>query len=159
MARLRSSQVVELVEYVIDQARELVPQPLRADLKFTNRSTPAKMDVVARVGPALLFLAYTRAGKFLVAADMRPVDSFVGSLPNPRVVETLKRVIDQRIGRVADNLVLHRRLRGELNVQVHRNPNGTVRLVFEELSPEAFERILKAALPLTRSRFRREEPL
>lgn len=117
------------------------------------------MDVLAKIGPSTLFLAYTKAGRFLIAADERPIDCYLGTRINSQIGATLKRVIDQRVVRIADNLSLHKRLRGEPHVQATRNQNGTIHLVFNELSPEAFERILKAALPLTRSRFRRDEPL
>ena len=167
MGSFRTSQIDTLREYVVEKTREFVPPAFRDRLQISNYSTPRKLHLIVKIGPLSLLQAITRAGKF-VTSVVQASSAQEGISPcfmtpktwiNPLIGEQIKTVIEQRMPQIEDGLALIAKLDGDPGINVKRNSDGSIRLIFEHLTPEAYDRIVKTVLPITPTRFGRNEPL
>ena len=164
LAHMRTTGIKVLIEHLSSHTLALVPE-----VKLTNRSTKARLDLLAKVHGETLYVAHSKAEKLVFAADDTIDEPFIkGSdiiIPDPAgpwdlspVIEMrLKRLISKRLPRIQETHLLNQGL--PEGARAYRDHEG-IRLTIDGLSDEGFKRVVSALGPLINlDRFNREEPL
>jgi hypothetical protein len=147
-----------LLDHIAALTKTLVP-----DVHLTNRSTKARLDLLAKVQGSTLFVVSSRVEKLVFAAGDEVAFPFVGGRNHrapevsPTVDEAVRKLIAQRLPRIRDEHRINAGL--PEGTRAHRNEDG-IQFIIEGLSDEGFKRVVEALRPLINlDRFNREDPI
>jgi hypothetical protein len=142
-----------LLEHLYRLTRAFVPE-----VEMTNRSTKARLDIVAKVHGETLFVAQSKAEKLVFAAgDTIDLPYHPRFNLSPEIETSLKKLIAKRLPRIQE---LHRLNQGLPEHTHARRDEDGIQFTIEGLSEEGFQRVVKALRPLiNRDRFHRDDPV
>lgn len=160
---MRSAEVQQLTNYIVEQIRRCVPEPLHEALLISNLSSRKKCDILAKVDGHPILRASSVADRFEIAAVYDdPVVAFIKGEVNPAVGTLIERCLAQRTPSIVRDRELAEPFKGFKDVYVHEDTeSNTIRLVLGSLTQKQYERVSKAIVPILPplTRFDREGPL
>jgi hypothetical protein len=151
-AKMNAPKIRVILDYLTGLTRALVPE-----VQFTNRSTRARLDLLAKVHGDILYVVRTKVDKLEFAAGDTIEFPLVKGKLNDQIETSLRRLIDRRLPLIQEAYRLNQGLPEGTRAQ--RTEDG-IRFSVIGLSDEGFKRVVEALRPVINlDRFNREEPL
>lgn len=143
--------IEDLRNLVARVAKELCPECLRPSLEIVNRSSNHKFSMVVRANGNHVIVAETVARSFKIPGCYDKVEDAIsvhGSLWVDDIEKLVRKVLIERFKKAETFFILNKPLQFTPGVTAFEDNEGTVRLEFERLTPEAYKRIVAALVPL-----------
>jgi hypothetical protein len=151
-AQMNAPRIRVILDHLTGLTRTLAP-----DVQFTNRSTRARLDLLAKVHDHTLYVVRTRVDKLEFAAGDTIDLPLIKGVCNPRIEEVVRKIVNERLPRIQDRHRLNQGL--PYGTHAQRNDGG-IQFTIDGLSDEGFRRVVEALRPVINlDRFNREDPL